>query len=204
MSTTLQHESEPAWEVATLFPDQGQWGEGDYLTLSRSTNRLVEFSAGHIEILPMPKTSHQLIVQYLSNLLLAFVAPRKLGTTLFAPLRVRLPHGAFREPDVVFMLARHANRIGEEFWEGADLVMEVVSEENRTHDLVTKRAEYAAAGIPEYWIVDPREQTITVLTLHGSQYRVHAESRPGQKAGSALLPGFEVDVGAVFRAATGG
>ncbi|MBI4581010.1 MAG: Uma2 family endonuclease, partial [Planctomycetes bacterium] len=157
-----------------------------------------------IEILPLPKTSHQLIVQYLSNLLLTFVSPRKLGTTLFAPLRVRLPHGAFREPDVVFMLAEHAGRIGEEFWDGADLVVEVVSDENRTHDLVTKRAEYAAAGIPEYWIIDPREQTITVLTLRSGRYEVHAESRPGQKAGSVLLPGFEVDTAAVFRAAGGG
>lgn len=35
---------EPAWEVATLFPPQGDWNESDYLALA--TNRLVELSDG--------------------------------------------------------------------------------------------------------------------------------------------------------------
>jgi len=37
-------EPEPAWEIATLFPPQGAWSEGDYLTLD--TNRLVELGNG--------------------------------------------------------------------------------------------------------------------------------------------------------------
>lgn len=50
------------------------------------------------------------------------------------------------------------------------LVMEVVSggPQDRKRDLVIKRAEYAAAGIPEYWIVDPESRRITVLTLVGA------------------------------------
>lgn len=193
----------PAWQVATLFPNQGRWGEGDYLILTNGTNRLVEFADGRVEVLPMPSTSHQLIVQFLSNLLLAFVSKRKLGTALFAPLRVRLPQGNFREPDVVFMQAEHSSQIGEDYWEGADLVMEVVSEDNRAHDLVTKRSEYAVAGIPEYWIVDYRDRKITVLTLRDGNYDVHVEATEGQKADSVLLPGFAVDVSAVFAAAAG-
>src|SRR5438067_7650998 len=81
-------EPEPAWEIARLFPYQGEWSEEEYLALE--TNHLVEFTDGHVEVLPMPKTSHQLIVQYLSNQLLAFVSARNLGTVLFAPLRIRL------------------------------------------------------------------------------------------------------------------
>jgi Uma2 family endonuclease len=48
-------------------------------------------------------------------------------------------------------------RVTDEYWEGADLVMEVVSshDEDRRRDLVVKREEYARAGIAEYWIVDP-------------------------------------------------
>src|SRR4051812_32636634 len=91
---------QPAWDIARIYPNQGVWDEGDYLALH--TNHLVEFSDGHIEVLKMPTMSHQLIVQYLCNLLLAFAAPRKLGTPLFAPLRVRLRKGKYREPDVVF------------------------------------------------------------------------------------------------------
>ena len=52
------------------------------------------------------------------------------------------------------MLAEHADRMAEEYWRGADLVMEVVSggEDDRRRDLETKVAEYARARIPEYWI----------------------------------------------------
>ena len=105
-----------------------------------------------------------------------------------------------REPDVVFMRKEHASRIGEKYWKGADLVMEVVSEgkKDRQRDLVKERREYARAGIPEYWIVDPLEQRITVLRLAGKHYAVHGEFGPGDTATSALLAGFTVDVGEAF------
>ncbi|HJT76435.1 MAG TPA: Uma2 family endonuclease [Gemmataceae bacterium] len=185
---------EPTWEVAYLFPPQGGWSEEEYLALRG--NRLVEFSDGSLEVLPLPTTSHQLLVAYLYGLLLAFVGSRNLGTVLFAPLRVRLWAGKFREPDVVFMAKEHAGRIGEEFWDGADLVMEVVSddEEDRRRDLQTKRREYARAGIPEYWIIDPREGQITVLRLAGKRYAVHGQFSRGTAATSRLLAGFTVDV----------
>src|SRR5207245_2733128 len=141
---------EPAWEVATLFPNQGHWSEGDYLQLPG--NRLVEFTHGRIEVLPMPTEEHQAIVAFLYEMLLMFVRPAKLGTVRFAPLRVRIALGKFREPDLLFVLAAHDALRGNEFWTGADLVMEVVSNDDRRRDLETKRLEYARAGIAEYWI----------------------------------------------------
>jgi len=89
--------------------------------------------------------------------------------------------------------------------QAADLVMEVVSddEEDRQRDLVTKRREYARAGIAEYWIVDPRTETITVLTLDGEVYRLHGEFRPGSTATSVLIPAFAAPVTAVFEAGRG-
>jgi Uma2 family endonuclease len=194
--------AQPAWEVARLFPEQGSWSEEEYLALS--ANRLVEFSDGHVEVLPMPTTSHQLIVAFLYGALLTFVTPRGAGTVLFAPLRVRLWPGKFREPDLVFLSAEHTSRIGEPFWEGADLVMEVVSDDDRRRDLETKRREYAQAGIPEYWIVDPQQGRITVLRLAGAIYTVHGEFLPDAQATSHLLPGFVVDVSAALAAQPGG
>jgi Uma2 family endonuclease len=73
--------------------------------------------------------------------------------------------GKFREPDIVFLLAQHADRRGDKYWRGADLVMEVVSEDDPDRELVTKRVEYAQAGICEYWLLDPRDRTVTVLAL---------------------------------------
>jgi Uma2 family endonuclease len=190
----VTEQPEPTWEVAYLFPAQGTWSEEEYLALGG--NRRVEFSHGFLEVLPMPTTSHQFLVAYLFGLVLAWVSERGLGRVVFAPLRVRLWRGKFREPDVVFMLREHAGRIGEQFWDRADLVMEVVSEdeEDRRRDLDTKRREYARAGIPEYWIVDSQEGQITVLRLAGKRYVVHGAFPRGAVATSHLLPGFTVDV----------
>jgi Uma2 family endonuclease len=189
---------EPAWDIARLFPEQGFWSEQEYLELNG--NRLVEFSHGRIEVLTMPTKSHQLIVAFLHAALAAFATAHDLGQALFAPYRVRLWHGKIREPDIIFVRREHAERMGEEYADGADLLMEMVSDDDRRRDLETKRFEYARAGIPEYWIVDPQAAQITVLRLNVDKYAVHGEFKAGQRATSALLGGFEVDVAAVFAA----
>ena len=190
---------EPTWEIARLFPAQGTWSVEEYLALD--TNYLVEFSDGYVEVLPMPTDKHQAIV---ATLFLAFAAFAKktAGTVRFAPLRVQLWPGKFREPDLVFMLAEHAGRRHNKYWEGADLVVEVVSgsEDDRQCDLVTKRREYAQAGIPEYWIVDPGRELITVLQLTGDAYVEHGRFGRGAVASSASLTDFEVLVDAVLDA----
>jgi len=191
-SSASQASPRPAWEIAYLFPPQGLWSEEEYLALSG--NRLVEFTDGFVEVLPMPTMIHQLIVAYFYNALSAFVRSNSLGTVLFAPFRIRIHTGRFREPDVMFMMAAHASRMGNEFWEGADLVVEVVSDDDRRRDLETKRFEYGQTGIPEYWIIDPKLNEVTVLKLSGDHYEVHGVFGPGQKASSVLIGGFEVDV----------
>ncbi|MBV8487355.1 MAG: hypothetical protein JO161_03680, partial [Planctomycetaceae bacterium] len=75
-------DTEPAWEAARLFPDQGCWSEDDYLALD--TNRLVEYSDGCVEFLPMPTLSHQLMALFLYRALQSFVSARGLGTVLVA------------------------------------------------------------------------------------------------------------------------
>ena len=193
------HENlEPTWDVAYLFPIQGAWSESDYFALTEWTNRLVEFSKGYVEVLPMPTRRHQKIVLLFYRLLYSFMAARHLGTVLCAPLRVRLWEGKFREPDIVVMLAEHRNREHETYFDGADLVIEVVSEDAPERDLVTKRQEYAEAGIPEYWIVEPQTEAITLLRLEGTQYVEEGRFVRNDVVRSVLLPGFDVDVTAVF------
>lgn len=191
-------EGEPAWDVAKLFPNQGTWSVEEYLELNG--NRLVEFSNGYVEVLTMPTMRHQLIVMFLCDVLRAFLKDRIAARVLVAPFRIRLWPEKYREPDVMLMMAEHADRMGNEYWDGADLVMEVVSDDDRRRDLETKRFEYARAGIPEYWIVDPQRDTITVLKLDGTSYTVHGEFAAGARAASALLSGFSVAVDEVFAA----
>lgn len=193
---------QPAWNVALLFPHQGDWEQSDYLALSHQSNRLVELVDGNLEVLPKPKTSHQLIVLFLLDMLRAFVSQADAGLVLIAPLCVRVGPKSFREPDLVFMSKENVSRAGEDFWDGADLVMEVVSPDRDSHDrdYIKKRRDYADAGIKEYWIVDPQTERITVLALDGNQYRVHGEFVSGDLATSALLRGFATDVAATFAA----
>lgn len=190
---------EPAWEVAYLFPNQGEWSEEEYLALD--TNRMVELCDGVLEVLPMPIPLHQLIVRFLLRQLEVFVAAHAAGLVLFAPLPVRLWARQFREPDIAYFRPGRITDVRAQP-NGADLVMEVVTEgaENRDRDLRVKREEYARAHIPEYWIVDPQEQMITVLTLDGETYREHGVYRAGEQATSVLLPGFAVNVSDVFAA----
>jgi Uma2 family endonuclease len=191
---------QPAWNIVQLFPCQGHWDEEDFLSLH--TNKLVEFVDGYVDVLPMPTTSHQFIVQYLHGLLLSFVESRSLGSVIFAPLRLRLRSRLIREPDIIFLARENYQHMHEKYWTGADMVMEVVSADAESHerDYVQKQQDYAEAGIREYWIVDPQLQRVTLLSLEGKAYRLRGEFAPGEQAASVLLDGFAVDVSAVFAA----
>jgi Uma2 family endonuclease len=188
---------EPVWDLALMYPLQGGWTVENYLRLDAGL--LIEYTDGFIRVLPMPTLLHQWIVRFLFRKLDALVAGRGLGEVLLAPLPVELTPTKYREPDIVFLRPQRINS-----WKGqpagADLVVEVVSEgeQNWQRDYVEKREEYAAAGIAEYWIVDPQERLITVLTLSGKQYREHGVFRADDTAGSVLLDGFACEVNDVF------
>jgi Uma2 family endonuclease len=203
ISTTFDPALQLVWgdgtEPIDLTPLQGLWTEEQYLKLTDYTNRLLEFTDGEIEVLPMPTDRHQVILALLYELFVAFIRPTG-GKVLFAPLRVQIRPGKYREPDILLMRDARDARRQDRYWLGADLVVEIVSPDNPKRDTVTKRADYAAAGIPEYWIVNPEEETVTVLTLAGDSYADQGSFGRGTQATSALLAGFAVDVDALFDA----
>ena len=186
--------------VADSTALQGLWTQAQYLELTNWSNRLIEFTDGRIEVLPMPTEQHQAISQFLFLALYPFV--RGIGGKVFyAPLRLRIREGKFREPDLLLVTDANDPRRRNDYWLGADLVAEVVSPDNPDRDLIDKREDYAEAGIPEYWIVNPIAGTLTVLVLSGGEYREHGVFRPGAQADSPSLPGFSVDVKEMFDAA---
>lgn len=191
---------EPTWEIAHLFPSQGQWSEWEYFALE--TNHRVEFSHGRVEVPSFLTTTHQFVLGECYLRLHRFAAEHLPDALTLSGICLRLWPGKIRQPDVVFLLGEHRSLSGEQFWTGADLVMEVVSgsTKDRTRDLVHKRREYAQAGIPEYWIVDPEMETVIVLTLDGDTYAEHGTSTRGESATSQLLPGFAVRVDDIFDA----
>jgi Uma2 family endonuclease len=183
--------------VIETLPAQGQWSAEAYLWLTDHSTRLIEFTDGYIEVLPMPTDAHQSIVLFLYELLVAFLRPRR-GKVLVAPLRLRIHDNKYREPDLLLLRSAQDPRRQNRFWLGADLVIEVVSPDKPERDLIEKRRDYAEAHIPEYWIVNPQSETITVLRLQENAYVEHGVLGRGASASSVLLEGFGVEIDEVF------
>jgi Uma2 family endonuclease len=201
MSTTIPHTSDSElkeWLVEVL-PKQGTWTEEQYLSLTDDTNRLVEYTDGYLEVLPMPTDKHQAISLFLVGVLAAVVVPLG-GKVRYSPLRLRIRPGKFREPDVLLLKDAKDRRRQNRFWTGADLTVEIVSEDKPERDLIAKRQDYAEGGVPEYWIVNPQDETFTMLKLDGAVYVEHGVFRRGDSATSLVLPGFSVNVDSVFDA----
>jgi Uma2 family endonuclease len=191
------------WEEGEFVLDldalQGLWTAEQYLKLTDQTNRLIEFTDGYLEGLPMPTRRHLAISRMLFLALLAFVQ-RIGGTVFYAPLRLQVRPGKYREPDLLLLMDANDPRNQNTFWLGADLVVEIVSPDDPERDTKLKRADYAEAGIAEYWIVNPADEMVMVLTLAGDAYAEHGIFRRGESAASALLEGFTVQVDEVFDA----
>ena len=194
---TSQREVEEV--MLELLPEQGGWNEDAYLWVTDHSTRLIEFSDGYLEVLPMPTDEHQLLLKLLVRIFDRVVDPLG-GMLLFAPLRLRLRDGKIREPDLLVLLDARDSRRQNRYWVGADLVLEVVSTDRPERDLIEKRREYEQAGITEYWIVNPLNRTITVLTLRDGAYVEHGSFALGTIATSVLLPTIAIPVADLFAA----
>lgn len=182
-----------------LSPLDGSWTQTQYLKLTDHSRLLLEFTDGCIEVLPLPTDRHQVILRFVFLALFPFVE-RLGGAVLFAPLRLRIRDGKFREPDLLLVWDANDSRRQNDYWRGADLVVEVVSPDDPDRDIRVKRLDYAEAQIPEYWIVNPIDESVTVLALRGGAYEEHGAFGRGQRAESVQLEGFSVDVSELFDA----
>jgi Uma2 family endonuclease len=117
-----------------------------------------EWVNGEVIVQMPPKPRHQQVVAFLLQLLGLFIELFQLGRLLPAPLEMRAtPDGPAREPDLLFVAREHLDRLTEARLSGpADLVVEVVSDDSVSRDRADKFYEYQAAGVREYWIIDPR------------------------------------------------
>src|SRR5690348_2247099 len=131
MSALLQGNTDtlspPAWKdvLEEILPRQGHWSEEEYLVLTDHRSRLVEFTDGFLEVLPVPTDEHQSLLKFLFLAFFSFFGSRG-GTVQFAPLRLRVRPGKFREPDLLLLLSAVDPRRQNRFWVGADLALEVV------------------------------------------------------------------------------
>ncbi|HEY7030527.1 MAG TPA: Uma2 family endonuclease, partial [Thermomicrobiales bacterium] len=155
-----------------------------------------EWVAGEVIVFMPPVELHQLVEGFAFSLLERFVGLYDLGVVLQAPFEMKLPDGSSREPDLLFVAREHFDRRTAERLVGpADLLMEILSDSTARYDRYEKFFAYERAGVPEYWLIDPRpgRQKIEVFALSpDGRYRPLDPDSDGRYH-SLALPGFWFD-----------
>ncbi len=107
-------------------------------------------------------------------------------------LRAALNREVVYRPDIVYVSKERADSIQEHVMGAPDVLVEIVSPDSRRYDSVTKKNDYEAAGVGEYWLIDPLESKMTFSIRQGQKF---AESTPdGNTFASTALPGFTLDL----------
>lgn len=111
------------------------------------------------------------------------------------------------EPDVAFWRKEVADRFepGMNVYPIPDLIVEVLSpgKENILRDTETKFNDYAAHGVKEYWIVDPKKKTVEQYLLSTeapNTYELHKKAILTDNIESKVMEGFAIPVRAIFEA----
>ena len=164
-----------------------------------------EIVDGDLVIAPCPATRHQIICSYLGYELFTFIMRHRLGHIFTNAIHVILDDHFQYEPDMCFICKSREEIIRERYISGPpDLAIEVISESNRTHDTVVKFRDYAKYGVLEYWLVDPRDETISTWALDGDSYTLLDRSGRGDTVATRVLPGLRLSPGALFEYARTG
>ena len=143
----------------------------DYCHLPEDHNRY-EILEGDLAVTPSPATVHQTISKRIQLAFMLQIEARNRGTVFNAPVDVIFNDNNVAQPDLLVLSPQNRNRISQRGIEGApDLIVEILSPSTADRDRNTKLKLYAKHGVREYWIVDPKEHTISIHTL--IEGRVH-------------------------------
>lgn len=128
---------------------------------------LAEWVAGEVVMYSPASMRHQVVVDFLITVLTIYVEQRGWGLVLSGPFQMKTgPDLPGREPDVLFIVREHLEKLGHAYLDGpGDLVVEVVSRESRLRDRGEKLAEYEMGGVREYWLLDPERQQADFYVL---------------------------------------
>ncbi len=168
----------------------------DYLLLPEQDRR--ELIEGDFYVVPAPSLRHQEVLANLAFALRVFVKKNVLGRVYLAPVDVVLSDEDVVQPDIVFVSEERREILSEANIVGApDLVIEILSPSTADRDKNLKLSLYVRAGVREYWIVDPVEETVQVLELGSEGYEVDRTYTAG-KVPSSVLPGSKIEISHIF------
>lgn len=156
---------------------------------------------GVLYVSPSPRYRHQRTSARLFALLDQHVRQTNAGELLYAPFDVVLSEHHVVQPDILFISRERLTILTEDNIQGApDLVVEILSEGNRRHDEIVKKAIYERFGVGEYWVIDPALESIKIYRMGEQGYLRIAEldKNSGGSLETPLLPGFSYTLKEIF------
>jgi Uma2 family endonuclease len=170
-----------------------RWTYEEYFRLD--DDQRYEIIDGTLLMAPAPDTWHQDWSRELSMLIVTHVKRFALGKVFTAPVDVVLDDENTVQPDLVFVSAANLGIIQRRAIFGTpDLLVELVSPSTVRRDRYDKKDLYARFGVKEYWIGDPANKSLEILTLKQSGYALHCAVEGKGKLDSLLLAGLEFDL----------
>ena len=162
------------------------------------TSPRCELIEGVLYVMPEPGLDHQFLVHLLWKYLFDQLTLTGAAHT-YGPVNLVLNENAYLSPDIIVVRPDRVGILGRVWVDGApDIVVEVLSSD-RDRDLVDKRRLYAAAGVPEYWILDGDADTLTPLELgDDGVYRERAVLTAADTLTTPLFPSFSLPLSQLF------
>lgn len=183
-----------AYEILDKRTEPGYLGlrltADEFLALPENSTHY-ELVDGVVVMSPSPAYWHQRIVTELLYQLHSFLRENPIGEVV-PDIDVRLGANLVYRPDVVFLVGKKAALLADKVTEIPDLVVEIVSPSSRGYDVTTKRRDYEVAGVGEYWLIDPADESMTFLVLRDGSF-IEAIPQGGRYRANAV-PGFELDI----------
>jgi Uma2 family endonuclease len=159
----------------------------------------LELVDGEVAVSPSPTPDHSNVVVKLLALLENHNAANDLGE-LHHDVDTILNRFNVRRPDILFFFAARTHLIGKKAMEGPpDLAIEVISPSSSEVDREDKFTQYRDAGVANYWIIDPVNQTLDAWRLENGSYQ-----NVGHAQGSAIIkvppfPDLEIPLSRLWR-----
>ncbi len=155
---------------------------------------LAEWESGEVIMTSPASYRHQNINDFLTSAMRLYVEFNQIGLVLSAPFQMKLATSG-REPDLIFLAKENLGRLKDTFLDGpADLAIEILSPESRERDRGKKFYEYAEAGVPEYWLIDPMQEQAEFYQIdERGRYQAVQPDASG-KYYSSSVQGFWLDV----------
>ena len=153
-------------------------------------------------VTPAPAVRHQILAMRLGAAISVYLDVHPLGEILGAPVDTVFTQWDVVEPDLVFVADDQRSILTEPNIQGAPaLVVEVLSPGTKKRDLGVKKDLFDRGGVREYWIVDPKANTVTIHRRGGDGRLVKIQSLPADAnvITTPLLPGFSLSLEKLFR-----